>query len=62
MYEGSGSLRTVKLLNNIVQRLADQMPICSRFYSFATFLWILEEECTVMIMKNTLCISHFNMI
>lgn len=37
MYEVSGSWRTVKLLNNIVQRLADQMPTCSRFYFFGYY-------------------------
>ena len=33
----SGSWKIVKLLNNIVQRLVDQMPICSWFF----FLFIL---------------------
>lgn len=33
-----GSWKTVKLLNSIVQRLVDQMPICSWFFFLSIFI------------------------
>lgn len=55
----SGNWKIVKQLNSIVQRLADQMPICSWFFSLLPNFFICVYKTSVYHFVKALCLLSF---